>query len=225
MTLILALLLSAIAAFAQGLPKMADALTGKYEGTVKDQKVTLELFEPGKPGHLQHGQNSYDVTGVMVADAKVSFAFGKDGKFNGKIDGDKIVGEMSVGGQKTPVELKKVPAAAAAAPADGTPATAASSAPVNLSGDWDAVADANGQPFPFVLVLKVDGETVTGSSSSQLGEATVKQGTWKDGKLSIQLEGTNGTITLTAAVVEGKLSGEYDYAGQLSGKWVAVRKQ
>jgi hypothetical protein len=76
-----------------------------------------------------------------------------------------------------------------------------------------------------MLVLKVDGETVTGSSSSQLGEATVKQGTWKDGNLSIQLEGTNGTITLTAKVVEGKLSGEYDYAGQLSGKWVAVRKQ
>jgi hypothetical protein len=207
---------------------MADALTGKYEGAVKDQKVTLELVEAGKPAHLQYGQNSYDVTGVAVADTKVSFVFGKDGKFNGKIDGDKIVGEMSVGGQKTPVELKKVPAAtAAAAPGSGNGGTPAptSSAPVNLTGDWDAVADANGQPFPFVLVLKVDGETVTGSSSSQLGEATVKQGTWKDGNLSIQLEGTNGTITLTAKVVEGKLSGEYDYAGQLSGKWVAVRKQ
>ncbi len=223
-TLLLTILFSATVALAQGLPKMADALTGKYEGTVKEQKVTLELFEAGKPAHLQFGQNSYDVTGVTVADAKVSFVFGKDGKFNGKIDGDKIVGEMSVGGQKSPVELKKVAAAAAAAPAGDKPA-AASSGPINLTGDWDAVADANGQPFPFVLVLKVEGETVTGSSSSQLGEATVKQGTWKDGTLAIQLEGTNGTITLTAKVVEGKLSGEYDYAGQLSGKWVAVRKQ
>jgi hypothetical protein len=29
---------------------------------------------------------------------------------------------------------------------------------------------------------------------------------------------------MSATVIEGKLSGEYDYAGQLQGKWVAVRK-
>jgi hypothetical protein len=29
---------------------------------------------------------------------------------------------------------------------------------------------------------------------------------------------------MSATVVEGKLSGDFDYAGQLSGKWVAVRK-
>jgi hypothetical protein len=95
---------------------------------------------------------------------------------------------------------------------------------VNLNGDWEAVADANGQPFPFLLTLKIEGERVTGGSSSQLGEASIKEGVWKDGKLSFQLEGTNGTITMSATVVEGKLSGEFDYAGQLSGKWVAVRK-
>jgi len=71
--------------------------------------------------------------------------------------------------------------------------------------------------------LKVEGETVTGSSSSQLGEAAVK-GTWKDGKLVFQADGQNGTINMSATVIDGKLSGEYDYAGQLQGKWVAVRK-
>jgi hypothetical protein len=65
---------------------------------------------------------------------------------------------------------------------------------------------------------------VTGSSSSQLGDATIKSGSWKDGKLVIQLEGQNGTISLSGTVIEGKLSGEYDYAGQLSGRWVAVKK-
>jgi hypothetical protein len=94
----------------------------------------------------------------------------------------------------------------------------------NPAGDWEAVADANGQPFPFFLTLKVDGEKVTGGSNSQLGEATIKEGTWKDGKLTFQLEGTNGIISMTATVVEGKLSGDFDYVGQLSGKWVAVRK-
>jgi hypothetical protein len=116
-----------------------------------------------------------------------------------------------VGTEKTPIELKKG--------SMGSPAAA-----VSLNGDWDGVADANGQPFPFLLTLKIEGETVTGSSSSQLGEASIKSGTWKDGKLSFQLEGTNGTITMSANVVEGKLAGEFDYAGQLQGKWVAVRK-
>jgi hypothetical protein len=73
-------------------------------------------------------------------------------------------------------------------------------------------------------VLKVEGENVTGSSSSQLGDSTVKSGSWKDGKLVFQLEGQNGVISMSAVVIEGKLSGEFDYAGQLQGKWVAVKK-
>jgi hypothetical protein len=75
-----------------------------------------------------------------------------------------------------------------------------------------------------VLTLKVDGENVTGNSSSQLGEATIKSGTWKDGKLVFQVEGQNGTINMSATVIDGKLSGEFDFAGQLQGRWVAVKK-
>src|SRR4029079_4327172 len=98
-------------------------------------------------------------------------------------------------------------------------AATATSAPatVNLSGQWDAVADAQGQPFPFLLTLKVDGEKVTGSSSSQLGEANISTGSWKDGKLAFVLEGGNGAITMNGTVVDGKLTGEFDYAGQLQG--------
>ena len=129
------------------------------------------------------------------------------------------MGEVSDGAQKFPLELTKVKPVAAAAPA-----TAAAPAAFSLNGQWDGMADAQGQPFPFLLTLKVDGETVTGNSSSQLGESVVKEGSWKDGKLAFQLEGQNGTISMTAVVIDGKLSGEFDYAGQLQGKWVAVRK-
>ena len=72
--------------------------------------------------------------------------------------------------------------------------------------------------------LKVDGQTVTGNSSSQLGESVLKNGSWKEGKLVFELEGQNGVISMSAVVVEGKLSGEFDFAGQLQGKWVAVKK-
>ncbi|HEU4433830.1 MAG TPA: hypothetical protein VFR51_10560, partial [Pyrinomonadaceae bacterium] len=147
-------------------------------------------------------------------------AAAKEGTISATVEGDKITGDWLAGAAKRSLELKKVDSAAAATPT--TPAAAP--AAFNLNGEWDAVADAQGQPFPFLLVLKVEGETVTGSSSSQLGASQVKNGTWKDGKLVFELEGQNGVISMSAIVVEGKLSGEFDFAGQLQGKWVAQRK-
>ncbi|HEY0763225.1 MAG TPA: hypothetical protein VGD61_12715 [Pyrinomonadaceae bacterium] len=222
--LALAFLLGSIVAFAQG-----PNVNGTYEGMVKvpngpEQKLSLELKSEGTKvtGRAKHGDRSIEITDGKLENGTLTLVFdAKDHTFVGKVDGDKITGEAGDGAEKIPIELKKVTPAAVAAPA--TAAAPAASA-VNLNGQWDAVADANGQPFPFLLVLKVDGETVTGSSSSQLGESTVKAGTWKDGKLVFQLEGQNGTISMSATIIEGKISGEFDYAGQLQGKWVAVKK-
>jgi hypothetical protein len=211
-------LLASSAALAQ------DTLSGKYEGTVKtagaaDEKVSLELKnDAGKiSGRLTKGQTGMDVTEGTLAESKLTLKLGaaaKDGTISATVAGDTITGDWTAGAAKRSFELKKVPATAAAAPAGA----------VNLDGQWEAVADANGQPFPFLLVLKIEGESVTGSSSSQLGESQIKNGSWKDGKLAFELEGQNGVIAMSAVVVEGKLSGEFDFAGQLQGKWVAVKK-
>ena len=214
--LLVTFLLGSAVAFAQGTPSIA----GNYEGSLKGQAVTLELTNvDGKVhGRLKSGEKAYELTEVAVnAEGMLSLTFGKDGKLDGKTDGTKITGNWIAGAEKSPIELKKA-AAAAASTSSAAPA-------VNLSGDWDAVADANGQPFPFALTLKVEGEKVTGGSSSQIGEATLKDGVWKEGRLSFVLEGQNGAISMTATVVDGKLAGEFDYSGQLQGKWVAVRKQ
>lgn len=213
-TLLLTFLLGTAAALAQTQP----GVVGNYEGTIKGQAVTFELKnKDGKlQGQLKSGEKAYDLTEAAVnGEGLLSFTFGKDAKLDGKTDGSKITGNWIVGAEKTPIELKKV--AAAAAPAAPAPA-------FNLNGQWDAVADANGQPFPFALTLKVEGETVTGNSSSQLGDAPLKDGTWKEGKLAFLIEGANGNISMVATVVDGKLSGEFDFAGQLQGKWVAVKK-
>jgi hypothetical protein len=213
------LLLSlAISAFAQG------DVSGRYEGTAKsagaaDTPLTLELkSEGGKiTGQLKSGANSVEISEATLADGKLSLKLGpvaKDGVLTAKVDGDNLTGEWINGATKKTVELKKAAAAT----------SAAAPAAVNLSGQWDAVADAQGQPFPFLLTLKVEGEKVTGSSSSQLGDSSISTGSWKDGKLAFVLEGSNGSITMSATVVEGKLTGEFDYAGQLQGKWVAVKK-
>ena len=215
---VLTLVLGASVALAQ------DTLSGKYEGTVKtagaaDEKVSLELKNDGGKltGRLMKGETAIDITEGTLAATKLSLKLGaaaKDGTVSAVVDGDKITGDWTAGSAKRTLELTKVTAAAAAAPASAS----------NLSGEWDGVADAQGQPFPFVLVLKIDGENVTGSSSSQLGESQIKKGSWKDGKLVFELEGQNGVIAMSATVIEGKLSGEFDFAGQLQGKWVAVRK-
>jgi len=223
--LTLTFLLGSIVAFAQG----TQNLSGTYEGMVKrpgattEEKVSLELkSDAGKiSGRATHGTMTIESTDAKLENGTLTINFGKDASFVGKVDGDKLVGNLIHGAnEKVPVELKKVMAAAPAAPA--TPAAPA--AAVNLNGQWEAVADANGQPFPFLLTLKIDGESVSGGSSSQLGEAQLKNGTWKDGHLSFQLEGSNGTISMSATVIDGKLSGEFDYSGQLQGKWVAVKK-
>jgi len=225
-TLLLTFLLAATAAFAQAktsptLPVVGEKYDGTYEGMVKDQHVILVLKTKGGnfEGSLKEGEKTYQLSEGTFTEGTLSLGFDKDVKLVGKLQGDKIVGDLTVGTEKSPVELKTVVPAVAA-----TPATPAAST-FNPNGDWEAVADANGQPFPFLLTLKVDGEKVSGGSSSQLGEGTIKEGTWKDGKLTFQIEGTNGTIAMSATVIDGKLAGEFDYAGQLQGKWVAVRKQ
>ena len=208
-------------------------LTGTYEAMVKipnrgEEKVTLELkTENAKiSGRVTHGPKTADSTEGKLENGTLTLNFGEGRIITAKVVGDKLVGEATDGNEKIPVEFKKVTpaAAAAAAPPSTTAAEPAAAAAFKLDGEWDAVADANGQPFPFLLTLKVDGENVTGSSSSQLGNATIKSGSWKDGKLVFQLEGQDGIISCSAAVIDGKLSGEFDYAGQLTGRWVAVKK-
>jgi hypothetical protein len=209
--------LSASFAFAQpSAAPQADPLSGRYEGTAKldgnDVPVVLELKRDGNKvtGNGTAGQTTAEISEGTFVDGTLTLKFvGQGGTLIGKLNGDKITGEVVHGARKGTVELKKVGAVAA----------------FNLAGEWEAVADANGQPFPFTLTLKIDGEKVSGSSTSQLGEAVISSGTWKDGKLNFTMEGQNGAITMQATVVDGKLSGEFDYAGQLQGKWVAVKKK
>jgi hypothetical protein len=226
--LILTFVLGTGVAFAQatsapsGMPAMADKVFGNYEGTVKGQAEKVELHLKGEGGkvlgRVDVGQKSYDVTEGAFTDGTLSLAF-KEGKLTGKIEGDTLTGDLWVGSEKKAIELKRIP------PTPATPATPSTpESKFTVNGEWEGMADANGQPFPFLLTLRVDGEKVTGSSSSQLGEATLKEGSWKDGRLSFQLEGQNGVISMSATVIEGKLAGEFDYSGQLQGKWVAVRK-
>ena len=205
------LVFAAVVAAAQG----STSLSGKYEGTAKgpdgEVKLTLELVdEAGKiSGQITSPRGVYKIVKAQLSEGLLTLeAEGTNtkGKMTLRQKGDTLVGDFTADGKTGPVEFKK-------ANTD------------EISGEWDGVADAQGQPFPFTLTMKLEGEKVTGSSSSQLGTTPFTSGIWKDGKLALVMEGGAGPIAMTATMIEGKLSGDYDFAGQASGKWVALKKK
>ena len=212
-----AILLATVSVMAQGSSNPAQkveptTLTGKYEGVVKDetgeQKVTLDLVEQsGKySGTFTTPRGSFKILKGQMVDGALTLEIEKpfgQGTMLLRAKGSDLAASFSEAGKNVTIEFRRVVAD-------------------EISGDWDAVADAQGQPFPFTLALKLDGDKVTGSSDSQLGHGNVTTGTWKDGKLAVVLD---GNITLVANMIDGKLSGDYDFAGQSSGKWVAVKKK
>lgn len=198
----------------------ADQFIGNYKGTAKmgsgEMDVTLEIKSAnGKiSGHAVAGETEYQITTGEITGAKLTLKFGNGadvGSLTLQQSEAKLVGEWIKGAQKGTVELKKVAAEPSAAEF--------------LTGEWDAAADVQGQAFPFSLTLKVDGENVTGASNSQLGASTIMSGSWKDGKLVFMLDSPNGQIGMIATIVDGKLVGDFDLSGQMSGKWAAVKKK
>lgn len=215
----LALFLMTFALVAQGqAPNQTpqSPFAGKYEATVKgetgEQKITLDVLEDaGKfSGSLTTARGSFKIVKGQVADSVLTLEIERPGGGSGPMtlrqNGVNLTATFSEAGKDVTVEFRRIVAD-------------------EISGEWDAVADASGQPFPFALTLKLDGEKVTGSSASQLGNSNISEGSWKDGKLAVILEGGSGKIALAATMIEGKLSGDFDYAGQLQGKWVAIRKK
>jgi hypothetical protein len=212
--------LASLTGVAQTKDPGADQFVGHYKGTVKrasgQTDVTVDIkWTDGKfSGRALTSDGDYPISSGEIVSGKLTLKFGTPAEGASLVlqkGEDKLAGEWVRGAEKGTFELKKAAVEVFTAEM--------------LNGEWDAVADAQGQPFPFLLTLKVDGEKVSGSSSSQLGTSNISSGTWKDGKLGVVIEGGAGQIALMATMIEGKLSGEFDFAGQLSGKWVAIKKK
>lgn len=233
------LLLSPLAVFAQdgsatAKPQTVDQFVGNYKGTAKspegDVALTLEIkSDKGKiSGRLITPTGEEPLTSGEVVVSKLTIKLGSGSGTSQlalQLRDDKAVGEWKSSGRTRAVEFRKVlPATEAPAAEVAKPATEPAAGEI-LAGDWEAAADVQGQAFPFALSLKVEGDKVTGESSSQLGTSTISSGSWKDGKLALVLDGANGQIALIATMVDGQLVGDFDYAGQLSGKWIAARKK
>jgi hypothetical protein len=215
-------------------PQASDKVSGKYVGLAKspsigDIPITVNLTNTnGKiTGSVDTPNGPAAITSGTFADGKLMMkldAGGNEITINAKIDGDKITGDWELAGQTGTLELKREGAMMEPKPA--TPATPSAPAAAGdpVSGEWDAAADAGGQSLPFTLKLKLEGENVTGSSESQMGNAPLSKGSYKGDKLSFTLDTPNGAIVFTATLKDGKLAGDYDFAGQATGKWEAKKK-
>ncbi|MCI0487722.1 MAG: hypothetical protein L0229_14105 [Blastocatellia bacterium] len=207
----------------------SDPVSGKYQGTAKGDSVgelplTVEIKNmAGKlSGSIDTPNGPAPITGGTFADGKVTMTFdagGAVGTITGMLKEGVISGNWELGGQTGTFELKKMDAAM---PAKGDAKGEMAGDPI--SGEWDASADAGGMTINFTLKLKAEGEKVTGESVSDQGSLPLSNGSWKDGKLSFALDTPNGAITLTAMIKDGKLVGEYDFAGQATGPWEAKKK-
>jgi len=210
----------------------ADSLSGNYEGVAKsDQmgdiplKVELKNDNGKLSGKIDTPQGPAAITGGTYADGKLTMKFdagGTEGTVTATVNGDKISGKWELGGQGGPLELKRSGAAAAAEPKkeEMKPAPAGDA----VTGEWDASADAQGTAIQFTLKLKLEGDKVTGSSESAQGSLPISKGTFVANKLTFSLDTPNGAIVLNGMVKDGKIVGEFDFAGQMTGKWEAKKK-
>ena len=215
----------------------SDPVAGSYEGIAKsealgDIPITVDLKNNnGKlSGVINTPQGAAQITDGTYADGRVTLKFdagGNEGTVTAQTKEDKIVGNWTLAGQTGTLELKRAGAGAATAPKPAAPAPSAGAKPAAkdpLTGEWDGTADVQGMTIPFTLKLAVDGEKVTGESSSAQGTATISKGSWSQEKLAFTLETPNGNIAFTGALKAGKLEGDFDFAGQMQGKWSATKK-
>lgn len=215
-----------------------DPLSGKYEGVAKsdqmgDIPLTVEIKnDAGKlSGKIDSPQGPAAITGGTFDNGKVVMKFdagGNEGTVTAMLDGDKITGKWELGGQGGVLELKRAGTGAAAPAASAPPkkeSAPAAAAGDPLTGEWDAAADAQGTSIPFTLKLKLEGDKVSGTSESAQGAVPLSKGTWTANKLSFTMDTPNGSIGMTATIKDGKLVGEFDFAGQMTGKWEATKKK
>jgi hypothetical protein len=151
----------------------------------------------------------------------------------GTVDGDSIKGTMSIGGQPGGTWIATRAKAATATAATATAATAATTtaaAKTDLTGTWNITVELPNMTANPTMVLKQDGEKLTGDYvSAQYGKFPIA-GTVKGSDVSfsfaMNVEGNSLTVTYSAKVEsDGSLKGSVGYGDMMSGTFTASRKK
>ncbi|MBL8124953.1 MAG: hypothetical protein JNJ39_12670 [Blastocatellia bacterium] len=96
----------------------------------------------------------------------------------------------------------------------------------SVEGEWDAVFNTPGGPRPFKLVLKVDGEKLTGTAKRANGDVPVS-GTLKGNDImfayTISYNGNDVTLTYSGKVNGDTMSGNVSFNDTAGDEWSAKR--
>jgi hypothetical protein len=108
------------------------------------------------------------------------------------------------------------------------PAQEAAKARIDVTGAWDTTLESPQGPMQVVTTFKQDGENITGTQASPMGEAPL-EGTLVGSDIKytikIDMQGQQATITFTAKIDGDAMTGTFDFAGMGSGNWSAKRKK
>jgi hypothetical protein len=156
-------------------------------------------------------------------------------ELNGTVDGDTFKGTASAGGTAagdfiaTRDKTAKPATSEAAKPETAKPETTASSA-ASLTGNWNLSIELPNMTATPTMVLKQDGEKLTGEYVSQQYGKYAITGTLKGTDVSfwfgMNVEGTALNVTYTGKVdKDGKIAGTVNYGDMMNGTFVATRQK
>ena len=149
----------------------------------------------------------------------------------GTVDGDKIKGTMGVGGQSGGewVATRAKDAAAKETPKEPAKAQPAA-AKTDLTGTWNVTVELPNMTANPTIVLKQDGDKLTGEyTSAQYGKFPLTgtvNGTEVTFSFAMNVEGNGLNVTYTGtADKDGAFKGSVGYGDLMSGTFSAARKK
>lgn len=96
----------------------------------------------------------------------------------------------------------------------------------SVAGEWDASFNTPGGARPFKLILKVDGETLTGTAKRSSGDLPIK-GTIKGKDIyfayTVNYNGNDMTLSFAGKVEGDSMSGSVSFGGNADEVWSAKR--
>jgi hypothetical protein len=243
---IVACLAAPAAAQTAATPPPAANVLGSWEGTVTPQQgdaipVQLKLKKDGEKiiGTISSPLGEAPVEAEVKGKALIiTFIFqGQNGpmsiELDGTVDGDAVKGTMAVdrqpGGEWT-VAKSKEPVPATPSTSTSTSSTNSSPAPASLTGTWNLTVELPNMTATPTLVLKQDGEKLTGDYvSAQYGKFPVT-GTIKGSDVTfwfaMSVEGNALNVTYTGTVEkDGSMKGSVNYGDAMSGTFVGSVKK
>lgn len=159
-------------------------------------------------------------------------------QLDGTVDGDTIKGSIGAGGQVAGTwvatkskDTKESAASTASSTSTASTSTATSSpAAPSVTGTWNVTIELPNMTANPTMVLKQDGEKVTGEYvSAQYGKfpmtGTVK-GTDVVMSFQMNVEGTGLAVTYTGKIEkDGTITGSVNYGDMMSGTFVAAKSK